>query len=273
MTGNKLLSLTPNTGAHTQLIVSNMSVYAIQQRNCVLFEWQNHSAHCSIGLDCLISTCRCVAMISLLFWCNNVCVSERERDANRFQSAIAFWNDEIPETTKGSNSLCQTGRWVPMNELYNLLIRAHVHRQIRADATRGSVFVQLQLVCNCLQFTLAHTNNAVRRSLSQVNWYFGDWNLFLIDSVGCCVVVILSLLSFGHFSSTLFGATEWDTVQHFHWWVLNVEIVLSIFHRIFHRFILSRYRSLSPSLLSLEFYNDFVFLQLDDTPTLEYNWI
>lgn len=71
------------------------------------------------------------------------------RESNRFQSEIAFPNDEIPEATKGSLTLTLfisvPGGMMktPMNELYNLLICARGYYyaiHVRLISTRLQLF-------------------------------------------------------------------------------------------------------------------------------------
>lgn len=228
MTGSKFCHQHPNRRASNKHLRHN--------KHCVLFEWQNHSTHRSIGLDCLISTC---ALISLLFWCNN------EREANRFQSVIAFSNDEIPEATKGSLTLISVvicTRRDDENPWMNYIMTTHL-------STRGyyATFIQFQLVCNCLQYTITH--NIVRRPLNKVNLFFGNWNLFLIDSVGCFFIIVIRLCS------TISGATECDTVQHFHW--LSFECRDCFTHCSISIFFIVILTVFSLSLLSHLFYYTF----------------
>lgn len=128
--------------------------------------------------------------------------------------------------------------------------------------TRGyyATFIQFQLVCNCLQYTITH--NIVRRPLNKVNLFFGNWNLFLIDSVGCFVIIVIRLCS------TISGATECDTVQHFHWLSFEcrdcfTHCSISIFYCNFNCFF--------PSPSCHMYFT--TLLLLDDTRMLEYNWI
>lgn len=182
------------------------------------------------------------------------------REANRFQSEIALSNDEIPEATKGSlthTHLC--ARRDDENPWMNFIIDSSEHTPILCRVRTISTRLQL--------FTIhSHTQYCA----STVEWsefilFF--WKLKPVsDRFG--------RLLFCHYCHSpllyyfRFGATECDTVQHFHWLSFEcrdcfTHCSISIFNCFFS------FLFLLPLVVFLLHFCS----QLGDTPMLEYNWI
>lgn len=165
---------------------------------------------------------------------------EKRTDFNRqwnWDSILKWWNSRS-DKRKPHTTLCT--RWGRIQYDENPWMNYIIYSSIRTTNTHGYYAISFNFNSFAIVYSSLTHRVICASTVEQSGFFF--WKLKPVFDrflVGCCcycyfiIIVIMNewcILSIVY----IFGATERDTVQHFHWWVLNVETILPIVRSISH---------------------------------------